>query len=98
MSKTDDIELEIYENEIEDPDQSYIQLAQILQERIKKEDIDIMVLVTDAQIPDNISQNISNGIRLHLEEKSQRSKVKGARFFYAPYELFRVGDSNISVK
>jgi len=74
MLLTGDIELELYQNEMEDTDESYMQLRQILQERIKKEDIDIIVHAADTQIPDNVTQNISNGNTLYSEEKSQKIK------------------------
>lgn len=74
MLLTGDIELELYQNEMEDTDESYMQLRQILQERIKKEDIDIIVLAADTEIPDNVTQNISNGNTLYSEEKSQKIK------------------------
>lgn len=98
MLLTDTGEIEVYENEIEDSSESYSLLEKTLTKRVKKDDVDVMVLVVDTVIPDKFSEDITSGIRLHLEEKSQKSKAIGARFLYVPYELCKVGDSNIFVK
>lgn len=73
-------ELEIYENELKDTTESYAKLKEELTQRIKVTDIDVMVLVVDTAIPEQFSEGISSGIRLHLEEKSQLDKKIGARF------------------
>jgi len=98
MLLTDKSEVETYVNQIEDSTESYVDLENILSERIKKEDIDIMILAVDTVIPDKFAQDIRSGIRLHLEEKSQVDKAIGARFLYVPYELCRVVDGNMFVK
>jgi hypothetical protein len=98
MLLTDAGEIEVYENEIDDPSESYALLETKLVQRIKENDVDIVVLVVDTVIPDNFVQDISSGIRIHLEEKSQKDKKIGARFLYVPYELCRVGDGEMFVK
>jgi len=98
MLLTDANDIEVYENEIEDSSESYALLEKKLTERIKSNDIDIMVLVVDTVIPDKFSEDISSGIRVHLEEKSQKDKKIGARFLYVPYELCRVGEGEMFAK
>lgn len=98
MLLTDDGKVEVYENEIKDSIQSYEDLEEQLKERLKSKDIDIMVLAVDTVIPKQLSQGISSGIRLHLEEKSQVYNKIGARFLYVPYALCQVGEGEMFVK
>ncbi len=93
-------EIEVFENEIEDSIASYTALEETLKVRIHSNDIDIdiMVLVVDTLIPDKFVKDVSSGIRLHLEEKSQIYNKIGARFLYVPYELCKVADSELFVK
>jgi len=98
MLLTDANEVEVYENEIENASESYAILETKLTQRIKEKDIDIMVLVVDTVIPDKFVEDVSSGIRVHLEEKSQKDKKIGARFLYVPYELCRVGEGEMFVK
>ena len=92
-------EIELFENEVEDSTESYSLLENILRERVKEGDVDIMVLVVDTLIPERFVQDVPSSIRVHLEEKSQMEKNISARFLYVPYNLYRVGDeSEISVK
>ena len=90
--------IEVFENEIEDSTQSYNSLEKILKESIKMADIEVIVLAVDTVIPENFAENIPNGIRLHLEEKSQSHKKIAARFLYVPYELCRVENAEMYVK
>jgi len=98
MLLTDTGEIEVYENEIENASESYAILETKLTQRIKENDVDIMVLVVDTVIPDKFVEDVSSGIRVHLEEKSQKDKKIGARFLYVPYELCRVGEGEMFVK
>ena len=92
-------EIEIFENKIKDSTESYASLEETLKTRISKgNDIDIMVLVVDTLIPDKFVEDVANGIRLHLEEKSQIDNKIGARFLYVPYDLSSVGDGEMFVK
>ncbi|PTB88074.1 hypothetical protein C9925_00500 [cyanobacterium G8-9] len=98
MIRTDVGNIEVYENQIENTSESYADLEVTLTKRLSKGDVDIMVLVVDTVIPDKFVEDISSGIRVHLEEKSQKDKKIGARFLYVPYELCRVGDGELFVK
>lgn len=91
-------EIEVFENRIEDSIESYSLLEETLKVRTKLNNIDIMVLVVDTVIPDKFAGNIPNGIRLHLEERSQIHNKIGARFLYVPYELCKIDDSDMFVK
>ncbi len=90
--------IEVFENEIKDSIQSYSLLEKTLKECVKMGDVDIMVLAVDTVIPENFVKNIPNGIRLHLEEKSQIDKKISARFLYVPYELCKVKNGEMYVK
>ena len=85
-------EIELFENEVKDATESYTLLEDTLRKRVKEGDVDVMALVVDTIIPEKFVQDVSSGIRLHLEEKSQIDKKISARFLYVPYNLCRVGD------
>jgi peptide subunit release factor 1 (eRF1) len=91
-------EIELFENEVEDSTESYTLLENTLRERIKEGDVDVMVLAVDTLIPERFVQDVPSSIRLHLEEKSQIDKKISARLLYVPYNLCRVGDSDMFVK
>jgi hypothetical protein len=90
--------IEVFENKIKDSTQSYAMLEKILKESVKMDDVDILVLAVDTVIPENFVKDIPNGIRLHLEEKSQIDQKIAARFLYVPYELCKVEDGEMYVK
>lgn len=94
---TDSEEVEIYENKIENLEESYAQLEEVAKEQLKVKDIDVMVLVCETLLPRHISQNPSRSIRLHLEEKSQIDKKIGARFLYVPYEFVQTDEKMTSL-
>jgi hypothetical protein len=98
MLLNDAQEVEVYENKIEDSIKSYEALEKQLVERLNENDIDILILAVDTEIPEKFAKDISMGIRLHLEEKSQRDKKIGARYIYVPYELCQVKDAEMYVK
>jgi len=98
MLLTDTGKVEVYENELENSSESYALLEEKAVERIKKNDIDIMILAVDTEIPENFVKDISLGIRIHLEEKSQKDKPIGARFLYVPYELCQTIENERFVK
>jgi len=91
-------EIEVFENEIKDSTESYAALEEVLKERIKERDVDVLVLLVDTLIPDKFVQGVPTGIRVHLEERSQIETKIGARFLYVPYELCKVGEGELFVK
>lgn len=84
---TDNKEVKIYENSIQNKEESYAKLEEITTKRLQVQDVDVLVLVCEAPIPKQIRQNHALSIRLHLEEKSQLGKKIGARFLYVPYKI-----------
>ena len=90
MILDDDGSIDIIENELEDSVESYALLGDTLRVRIKEGNVDVMVMVVDTLIPENFVQDVTSGIRLHLEEKSQIDKSVSARFIYVPYTLHKV--------
>jgi len=91
-------EIEIFENEIKDSTQSYSALEERLKKRIQKKDVDVLVLLFDTQIPDKFAQDVTSGIRVHLEERSQIETKIGARFLYVPYELCKIDGGELFVR
>ena len=91
-------DIELFENEVKDTTESYTLLEDTLNGRIKKGDVDVMVLAVDTLIPEKFVKDVPSGIRLHLEEKSQIDKKIAARFLYVPYELCRVGEGELFVR
>ena len=80
-------EVETFENKISDSIESYTALEKLAEESVKMGDVDILVLVADTLIPEKFVEDVPQGIRLHLEEKSQSHKKISARYIYVPYEL-----------
>ena len=96
---TQDNEVELYENEIKDYEKSYAALEQELHRRIqKRNDVDVVILAVDTIIPEQFAKEVSHGIRIHLEEKSQIEKKIGARFLYIPYEMCQNSEKNLFIK
>ena len=98
MLLNDTGKVEVFENDIKDSLKSYTALEEILKESVNIEDVDILLLAVDTEIPDNFAKDIPNAIRLHLEEKSQIEKKIAARFIYVPYELCQVPNNEMYVK
>ena len=95
---TDTGKIEEYENDIEDTTQSYEKLELLLSDRMAQNDIDIMILAVDTLIPTQVAKGVPQGIRLHLEERSQKEHKIGARFLYVPYELCSSSQEALYVK
>lgn len=92
-------DIELYENDHEESIQGYYLLEKTLRERINgKSDVEVIALVVDTKIPENFVRDVPNGIRIHLEEKSQMHKKLSARYLYVPYELCKIGDGEMFVK
>ena len=90
--------IEVFENDIKDPAESYALLEKAVEGMVKMGDIEVMVLAVDTLIPDNFVKDVPQGIRMHLEEKSQADKKISARFLYVPYELCQVKHEEMYVK
>jgi len=82
-------------NQVEDPEESYALLQSGLKIRVKEGGVDIIVLLIDTIIPERFSKSdISEGIRVHIEEKSKENERVGARFIYVPYQLCKTSNNN----
>jgi hypothetical protein len=79
--------IKIIENKIKDIEESYELLRNSMEIRVREDDIDIIALVIDTLIPERFKKGVSTGIRLHIEEKSQKNLQVSARYIYVPYEL-----------
>jgi len=91
-------EIEVFENELQDATESYALLEETLRASVTMGDVEVLVLAVDTQIPENFVKDVPQGIRLHLEEKSQAGKKISARFLYVPYELRQVPGEAMYVK
>lgn len=80
-------EIEVFENEITDSTESYAALETVAKESVAMGDIDILILAVDTMIPEKFVKDVPQGMRFHLEEKSQADKKIAARYIYVPYEL-----------
>lgn len=99
MLLNDTGQIEVFEDEHKESTQGYAFLEDTLRARLQEEcNIEVIALVVDTQIPENFAGDVPNGIRIHLEEKSQMHKKLAARYLYVPYELCKVGDGEMFVK
>ena len=99
MLLNDADEIEVVESEDEESSKGYQKLEEMLRDRLQdKSDVEIIALVVDTQIPENFVKDVPNGIRIHLEEKSQMHNKLSARYLYVPYELCRIGQGEMFVK
>jgi len=90
-------EQELFDNILENQDESYAMLENTLEERLKKGDIELMVLLREAGVPAKFNSLTKQSIRVHLEEKSQIEQKIGGRFLYVPYERVQNPNETISV-
>ena len=91
--------IEFFENDHTEVSLSYQSLEDLLRNRIdNRSDVEIIALVVDTQIPENFVKDVPNGIRIHLEEKSQMHKKLAARYIYVPYELCQTVKGEMFVK
>jgi len=98
MLFNDEGEMEVFENDIKDTAESYALLEKTLEGSVKMGDIEVIVLAVDTIIPENFVKDVPQGMRMHLEEKSQANKKISARFLYVPYELRQVNNEEMYVK
>lgn len=79
--------------ELED-DKSYEQLLERLRSEATKGDIEAVALLARVDIPDNYNPEVSQGLRIHLEERSKAHEKISARFLYIPYQLYKGSESD----
>ena len=66
----------------------YETLLKRLRGEVRMGDIDAVAVTARVTIPDHYGAPSPQGIRIHLEEKSQRHRKLSAKLLYVPYELF----------
>lgn len=71
----------------------YQTLIEILKMEAEAEKITAFALLSNVDIPENFSPEVSTGIRIHIEEKDFKAENKlSARLLYIPYQLYRTKD------
>ena len=90
----EDGSIKTIENKVNDIENSYDQLCDSMRIRAAEGGVDVLAIVIDTLIPERFAKDIPNGIRLHLEEKSQKDKRVSARYIYVPYQLTRRSGSD----
>jgi len=93
-------EIERVENSVENVQDSYMALYEEIKFCMEEKTIDIIVLLSDTNLPENLAEgNIGSAIRVHLEERSQQYKKIAGRYIYVPYQLQRLeGTKEIKAK
>jgi len=94
MMLYDDGSIKTIENKVNDVENNYEQLRDSMKIRAKEGGVDVLAIVIDTLIPERFAKGVPNGIRLHLEEKSQKDKKVSARYIYVPYQLVKTNSSD----
>lgn len=92
-------EIESLHNNEPDPHARYEQLHETLKLQAKQGSIIAVALLAKVTIPEHFSPTVSEGIRIHIEEKASAHEKIAGRFLYIPYQLYKTeeGDEKISV-
>ncbi len=95
-----DEEIKSLLHEEDDHENVYEVLLEKLKLKAEKEEVEAIALLARVTIPSNFSPAVSEGIRIHIEERKHAGKKIGARYLYIPYELYKATeiDAKISVK
>ncbi|MEA3373596.1 MAG: hypothetical protein U9Q62_07910 [Campylobacterota bacterium] len=75
-------------DEVED-DRRYEQLLDILKAEVLKGEIEAIALLARVTIPSNFNPAVSEGLRVHIEERRSAHEKLSARYLYIPYQLYR---------
>ena len=96
----ENVDIERVENSVENVQDSYMALYEEIKLCVEEKPIDIIVLLSDTNLPENlVEENIGSAIRVHLEERSQQYKKIAGRYIYVPYQLQRLaGREEIKAK
>lgn len=94
MMLYEDGSIKTIENRVNDVENNYEQLRDSMKIRALEGGVDVLAIVIDTLIPERFAKGVPNGIRLHLEEKSQKDKKVSARYIYVPYQLVRSSGSD----
>jgi len=93
MMLYEDGSIKSIENRVNDIENSYEQLRDSMKIRADEGGVDVLAIAIDTLIPERFAKDVPNGIRLHLEEKSQKDKKVSARYIYVPYQLVQEASS-----
>ena len=73
----------------------YEELITLLKKRVADDDrITALAIVARVNIPAQYKAPVSDGIRVHLEERHKSDNKIGARFLYIPYQLYANSDAS----
>ncbi|KIM06827.1 MAG: hypothetical protein KU38_12110 [Sulfurovum sp. FS08-3] len=89
----EDGSIKTIENKVNDIENAYEQLRDSMKIRALEGGVDVLAIAIDTLIPERFAKGVPNGIRLHLEEKSQKDKKVSARYIYVPYQLVQGASS-----
>ena len=83
-----------------DSEQGYTALLELLRSRAGEGDLEVVAILARVTIPQDYNPQVTEGLRIHLEERSKAEERIGARFLYVPYQLYRSGhgEEKLSVK
>ncbi len=97
-----DNDLTVREIELEELDGQlrYETLIELLKMEAEAEKITAFALLSNVDIPENFSPEVSTGIRIHIEEKNFQANNKlSARLLYVPYQLYRIkGNPTVQIQ
>lgn len=87
-------------NDERDHEKCYELLYEDLKEEAQKGQVRAIALIARVNIPDNFSPAVTEGLRIHIEEKGSSGEKIGARLLYIPYQLFKTpeDDAKLTVK
>ncbi len=75
--------------------EQYEMLVEKLKQKVADEPkITALAIIARVTIPAHFKPPVSDGIRIHLEERNKSDDKVGARFLYVPYQLYRNAGSD----
>ncbi len=94
-----DAAIESLHNDETDQHARYEQLHETLKLQAEQGKIIAVALLAKVTIPEHFSPSVSEGIRIHIEEKASSDNKLAGRFLYIPYQLYKTedGDEKIHV-
>lgn len=69
-------------------------MAKLKQKVADDPNITALAIIARVTIPAHFKPPVSDGIRIHLEERHKSDNRVGARFLYVPYQLYRNAGSD----
>lgn len=75
-----------------DQERLYTRLHEALKAEAARGEIKATALLARVTIPEGFGAPVSDGIRIHVEERASSHKKLSARLLYIPYQLYRTGE------